>query len=740
MNKNILQVKEYRFLKLFSSYFLVLIISLLFSGSAIALEVTGAITACHDPSRIIEEDGKFIILSTAPNINVRASTDLVNWSWEPRIYTYDSGQPPWMDSIATGIDLWAPDIIERPTGGYFVFYSRNLYPDAVREQTVCGVGTSSSIDGPFTDSGAVLNLDLYNPGYRAIDPAPIYDTSGNLWLAAGSFGAPNSDGAAWGGIRLFELNENTGKLQTPNDNGVRIAGSWIEAAFLYYHNGYYYLFFNEGRCCEGLDSTYFIRMGRSKSIAGPYLDLDDRDLNPQSSGGTLFMGLDFESNYTGQTTDAAPKANMGNIGRELGPGHAGISLLSDGFERVTYHYYDTATPGGEPTLGIKTIIWGTDGWPRVGWTLNDGVYAIGTRSTVDMDSSNALFLADENSSPILRPFDGSKNMFWKISKAEANQYTFKNHESSLALSKSGESVILTSPDGNNSNQKWFTEQTNDLSFKIESTHFSESLTGAGSNSGDGVQILSSVSNNSSQRWFITPVGAYKICSAYGGMCAACPSATGETVTVEASADTDSQAWWFVPDGDGYSKIINVKTGLAMTVKDASTLNGVKIIVSSLTKDDDQRFSADILTDGSFRLVPKISGKAIEVANASINPGASLEQWTFTHVLNQQFNLQFIATINTQSPGNITPNISDSDSMSDTGSINSSTDTNTELTAQTDSDKLSDSDTSINSNKDTENSLIETNNISNEGCGCNVTGKYKSNYSLLKLLTCIFSTM
>lgn len=32
---------------------------------------------------------------------------------------------------------------------------------------------------------------------------------------------------------------------------------------------FYYLFVNWGRCCRGVDSTYEIRIGRSKAIAGP---------------------------------------------------------------------------------------------------------------------------------------------------------------------------------------------------------------------------------------------------------------------------------------------------------------------------------------------------------------------------------------------------------------------------------------------------------------------------------------
>jgi arabinan endo-1,5-alpha-L-arabinosidase len=332
-----------------------------FAAPASALELGGSIGACHDPSRIIEAGGRYYVFSTAPNINLRSSADLVTWQWEPRVFDYASGMPPWMDAIASGDNLWAPDVIERPSGGFLTFYSRNLDAGA-GERSVCGVATSPAIDGPFTDGQAVLDVTLLGDYYRVIDPAPIYDQSGQLWLAVGSFGAPNANGYANGGIRVFRLDAQTGKLVTAGDDGTRIAGSWIEAAFLHYHAGYYYLFFNEAACCRGLDSTYFIRVGRSANVTGPYTDMAGDSLLTPTSGGSLFMGRQFAANFTGSDTNATPRANCGSVGRELGPGHAAISRLSDGIERLSYHYYDAATANGEPTLGVKSVLWGVDGW------------------------------------------------------------------------------------------------------------------------------------------------------------------------------------------------------------------------------------------------------------------------------------------------------------------------------------------------------------------------------------------
>lgn len=248
-------------------------------------------------------------------------------------------------------NLWAPDVI-KSGNKYLLFYSRNCGRGAA-ERSICGVATSTSLLQPnWVDQGAVLDIKLSETHYRVIDPAPAFDISGRLWLAVGSFGSPDGEGWNNGGIRIFEINPTTGKLMKVGDNGTRIAGSWIEAPFIHYKNGYYYLFFNEGQCCRGLNSTYFIRMGRSQHITGPYMDKEGKDLCHR--GGSLFMGIDRARNA---------KADLRMLGREIGPGHVGIFMVADGTEVVTYHYYDGDTPNGEPTLGLRIIRWGNDGWP-----------------------------------------------------------------------------------------------------------------------------------------------------------------------------------------------------------------------------------------------------------------------------------------------------------------------------------------------------------------------------------------
>src|SRR5205823_486074 len=147
------------------------------------------------------------------------------------------------------------------------------------------------------------------------------------------------------GIYVTQLNPTTGKrLNTTStrisNNGASYFTSTEEGAFVYKYNGYYYLFVNFGGCCSGVDSTYNIRVGRSASITGPYVDKNN--VSMLSGGGTMLLE---------------------STGRFIGPGHAGI-LNDNGTYWFTYHYYD-GNGGGAAKLAVNKLQWGADGWPTV---------------------------------------------------------------------------------------------------------------------------------------------------------------------------------------------------------------------------------------------------------------------------------------------------------------------------------------------------------------------------------------
>jgi arabinan endo-1,5-alpha-L-arabinosidase len=149
-------------------------------------------------------------------------------------------------------------------------------------------------------------------------------------------------GTYWTGLKLIQLDPQTGKRIAPNSKLHSLAyNESIEAAHLCRHDDYYYLFLNWGSCCQGPKSTYNIRVGRSKTITGPYTDKKGVDL--MKSGGSLFLA----------TTN----------GPLIGPGHAG-TLNADGKTWFTSCFEGNLRMDGKATLAIMPLRWNADGWPE----------------------------------------------------------------------------------------------------------------------------------------------------------------------------------------------------------------------------------------------------------------------------------------------------------------------------------------------------------------------------------------
>jgi arabinan endo-1,5-alpha-L-arabinosidase len=230
--------------------------------------------------------------------------------------------------------FWAPDIVKL-TNGFHLYYSVSTWGSPI---SAIGLATNPTLDPQdpayqWTDRGVVIQSAKAD-NFNAIDPSVLLDRSGRLWMAFGSF---------WSGIKLIELDPATGLRIKPDSPLHSLAWkSEIEAPFLCQRGDYYYLFVNWGLCCRGTNSTYNIRVGRSRVTTGPYLDKAGQDL--MQGGGTPFL----ES-----------KGSM------IGPGHAAI-VTKDGREFISFHYYDGKRSGAK-TLGLLPLNWPADGWPQPGF-------------------------------------------------------------------------------------------------------------------------------------------------------------------------------------------------------------------------------------------------------------------------------------------------------------------------------------------------------------------------------------
>lgn len=288
----------------------------------------------HDPSTIVTVNGVHRCFVTGPGIAVMREDPSGKWTREGRVFPED-GLPEWHNESVPGNRgfLWAPDII-RIGGRYLLYYSVSTFG---KNTSAIGLAVGKSMDpgSPdwrWEDRGPVLKS---GPGdrFNAIDPAIFRDPANDsLWMTFGSF---------WDGIHMIQLDASTGMRRNPAEAPIRIAWSpEIEAPFLHYRSGYYYLFVNWGKCCQGVNSTYDIRVGRSRSIKGPYLDHSGSDL--RNRGGSIILAGER---------------------RWIGPGHASIHER-DGREHLVHHYYDREA-GGRPRLRMLPLGWTADGWPLV---------------------------------------------------------------------------------------------------------------------------------------------------------------------------------------------------------------------------------------------------------------------------------------------------------------------------------------------------------------------------------------
>ncbi len=296
-------------------------------GNAGAEVLTGA----HDPAVIRGDLGIYTLLTTNNMLQIRQSSDRVNWTVKGNIF---SSMPAWVNTAlgATIADIWAPHTVYR-AGLYWVYYCASSFGT---NHSVIGVATNPTMDTTsgayhWTDLGLVIQSGAGN-NYNAIDPNLFVDLTGNCWLAFGSF---------WDGIKMVAIDPATGKRPAGNTTVYSLAsrgGGAIEGPTFIEHNGYYYLFSAWDTCCAGINSTYNTRVGRSANITGPYTDKAGTAL--MSSGGTQVL-----STY----------------GRYIGSG--GGSAFKDGRrDYFTHHYYNGAE-NGTPRLHIREIVWDPQGWP-----------------------------------------------------------------------------------------------------------------------------------------------------------------------------------------------------------------------------------------------------------------------------------------------------------------------------------------------------------------------------------------
>ena len=304
----------------------------IFSLAAFALISVSALAQegqpwIHDPSTIMECDGKYYTFGTGGGGLI--SED--GWNWYGGAVRPGGGAAP--DAMKIG-DRYL--IAYSATGGglggghagrVLTMWNKTLDPN--------------SPDFAYTEAIEVAASEM-DEDCDAIDAGLFMDPqTGRLWCTYGTY---------FGFIRIVELDPKTGARVEGNE-AVNVAID-CEATTVIYRNGWYYLLGTHGTCCDGVNSTYNIVVGRSRSVTGPYLDNMGRDM--VAGGGKMVIDGDD---------------------RQFGAGHFGRYIEDEGVEKMSFHWEADLDRSARSVLAIRPIVWVND-WPVAGDLFKAGTYEI----------------------------------------------------------------------------------------------------------------------------------------------------------------------------------------------------------------------------------------------------------------------------------------------------------------------------------------------------------------------------
>ena len=284
-----------------------------------------------DPSVIRAKDGYFYLYATQTKtywMPVYRSKDLVNWEYQGT--AFNKATEP---DLPGGGAFWAPEI-RFLNGKYVLYYSWAKMNGADISYTAVAVGDTPM--GPFPDSKELIGNKEF--GSNCIDQF-YYEEDGKKYMFFGSFK----------GIYVTELEDDGLTVKLGNDGKPtlkkQVCGNAFEGTNIYKKGKYYYLFASIGSCCNGVNASYQVVVGRSENLLGPYVDKDGEDM--------LKNNWELVLEGDGQ--------------KWIGPGHNSIIIQDDeGTDWMIYHSYlkKDGEVGGRLGM-LDRVLWTDNGWPYI---------------------------------------------------------------------------------------------------------------------------------------------------------------------------------------------------------------------------------------------------------------------------------------------------------------------------------------------------------------------------------------
>jgi arabinan endo-1,5-alpha-L-arabinosidase len=304
------------------------ILAFVFAFSILIANYTNPIVSkcLPDPTCLRISTGEYYLYATEEqtrNVPIYRSTNLVKWEYITTAFTNQT-----RPNFISGGTIWAPDI--NLINNRYVMYFAMAIPNSPINKSGVGVAYASKAEGPFTYGSKFFDSVEIGVG-ASIDPVYIED-QGIKYFIWGSFH----------GIFAFEL-EDDGLHIKSGAQKVQIAGDAFEGTYIHKRGDYFYFFGSVGYCCSGVNSTYEVAVGRSKTVLGPYVDKTGKNL--MNGGYTVIL--------------------TGND-RFRGPGH-NSKLVQDGAgnDWMLYHAYDAKNANAGRLLMMDRVLWDKEDWPYI---------------------------------------------------------------------------------------------------------------------------------------------------------------------------------------------------------------------------------------------------------------------------------------------------------------------------------------------------------------------------------------
>ena len=677
---------------------------LTFTGISFSIpKVNATITSrvsVHDPSIIKDPISKQYYIFGS-HVEAAKSSDLQNWVTFTNGYTTPNNAEfgdlsqnlkkafDWcgedLEECKGGFAVWAPDVIWNPeyinTDGSKGAYVMYFCTSSTYVRSVICYAVSKNIEGPYqfvdtliytgftpddqyvsSDTKKVnkkytsTNIDeliasgevTYNAGWfnknkynnyafpNAIDPTIYYDTDGKMYMVYGSWS---------GGIFSLEIDPKTGKCIHPKTGktadgrmvdsyfGTKLIGGYHksgEGPFIEYNEetGYYYLWVTFGGLFS--EGGYNMRVYRSKNPLGPFEDPAGNNGIMSANSNLDECGLKVMGNYKFSTNDTAYMAC----------GHNSVLKDDDGKWYLFYHArFNDGTEFHQ--VRVHSMQFNEQGWPVVAPNEYQGD---------DIDKSG-----------------------YKTSDI-AGKYEYINHGNDTGKKIYNSTEITLSADGKISGAVSGTwsekEGSNDAVITIGNQKYYGKFLAAKNEKGKKVMSFTAVGSNNQTIW-----GNNK--SVFSGENETANFTDGSVYTIKnvnsnlymevagnaAENNTNVQQWdlnggdsenknipdkwntWRLCDaGDGYYYIISgVGDGAtyALDVAGKKADNGTNIEIYKFNGGENQKFKFIKNSDGSYKILTKISGgkSSVEVASGSKEYGANIQEWEVNGVNCQDWILE-----------------------------------------------------------------------------------------------------